>query len=140
MANKTIEQMTEEITGKNSSYNTDNNGYSGVHVGKVVPSSGRTAIVYQTEGSNWNRGAPSSSGISYFQGTRAYNGTTDVVVKSHQQWRSGSNYHDDCPGNCYCIESFIDLDGSKYELVLSNRYGEQKMEVDFEKKEVKYKS
>ena len=139
MVNKTISQMTNDITGKNSSYNRDNNGYSGVHVGTVVPSSGKTAIVYQTEGSNWNRGAPSSSGVSYFQGTRVYNGLVDLVVKSHQQWRSGSSAANDCPGNHYNIESFRDLEGSRYELVLSNRYCKEKLEIDFAKEEVRDK-
>jgi len=139
MVNKTVEQMVAEVSEKNSFYTRDNNGYCGMSVESTFPSTKKTAIVYQTTGSNWNRGGPTSSGISYFQGTGVYNGTVDLTVKPHCQWRSGTNYADDCPSARYSVKSFRDLDSGKYELVLVNCNGEERMEVDFKSKELKHK-
>lgn len=133
---KTIDDMINEVTENKFGFDRDNVGYSGMHVGNVIPSIKRTAIAYQTEGSNWNRAAPSSSGISYSQGTRVYNGSKDLVIKPHQQWRCGANRFNDRPENNYQLVSFIELDGGLYELTLSNRYGEERLVVDFEKGEV----
>jgi hypothetical protein len=140
MANKNVEEMVKEVDAKNSFYTRDHNGFCGMHIDRTMLSSKKTAIVYQTAGSNWNRGGALGGGISYFQGTGVYNGNVDLVVKPHRQWRSGSNYHDDCPGNCYQIRSFSDMSSGLYELVLSNQYGEEKFEVDFEKKKVSHKN
>ena len=139
MENKTIEQMAAEVSEKNRFYTRDNNGFCGMHVDRIVPSTKKSAIAYQTGGSNWNRGGALGGGISYFQGTGVYNGVVDLVVKPHVQWRSGTNYADDCPGNHYNIESFNDLTDGKYELVLSNRYGKQKIEINFKEKQVREK-
>jgi len=138
MANKTIEQMVEEVKTKNSFYTRDNNGYCGMHIDGTMPSSKKTAIVYQTGGSNWNRAGFLGGGISYFQGTGVYNGAKDMVVKSHQQWRSGTNYADDCPGNRYYLEQFEDLDDGRYRLGLSNCHGKESLIVDFEKGTITY--
>jgi len=129
---KTIEEMVKDVEEKNSFYTRDHNGYCGMHIDETFPSSGKTAIAYQTAGSNWNRGAPSSSGISYFQGTGVYNGRVDLVVKPHCQWRSGTSYANDCPGNRYSVLSFRDLEDGSYELVLRNKYGHEVVRVNFD--------
>jgi hypothetical protein len=137
---KTVEEMAEEVKEKNSFFTRDDNGYCGMRIERVVPSDKGTAIAYQTGGSNWNRGGVHGGGISYFQGTGVYDGETDLVVKPHQQWRSGSNYADDCPNAQYSVVDFRDLGERKYELVLRNIDGEERLEVDFCEGEIRRKT
>jgi hypothetical protein len=117
MENKTIEQM--------------------IYVSKSVPSDKRTAIVYHPE-SNYRVGRSSpNSEISWYQGTRVYNGEVDLIVKPSRLFRDGHNRGADAPERKYDIERFVDLGSSRYELILANKSGKETFEVDFEKRDVK---
>jgi hypothetical protein len=133
---KTIEQMTEEVKSKNQFFTSDKNGYCNWSIDRVFPSTKRTAIVYQIGGSNWNRGGLHGGGVSKFEGTGVYNGEVDLIVKHYQQWRSGTNYADDRPGNRYYVDGLEELDNGKYRLNLSNCYGKESLIVSFEDKKV----
>lgn len=97
----------------------------------------KTAIVYQTGGSNWNRTGFGGGGIAKFQGTSAYNGIVDLCIRPHTQWRSATSAEMDMPGNRYRVDQFEDLDDGRYKLELSNCYGKESLIVDFEKGEVR---
>ena len=128
----TIEQMIEKAKERANFYTSDKCGYCTKSVGRVVPSTKRTAIAYHTEGSDWNMTGFQGGGVAKFQGTRVSNGLVDIVVKSHSQWRSSTSASMDTPGNRYDINSFKDLEDGKYVLELSNCYGREFFIVDFE--------
>jgi hypothetical protein len=132
---KTVEQMVEEVEKKIRSSTRDDNGFSGTFIESRVPSTERTAIAYQTGGSNWNRSGFGGGGIAKFQGTSVYNGTVNLCIKPHVQWRSSSSANMDNPGARYSVDKFEDLGNSRYRLEISNCYGRESLIVDFERGE-----
>jgi hypothetical protein len=131
MAQKTIEQMVEEVKERAFGNSTrSDSGYDSQSVGKVVPSGDARAIAYELKGSSWHRGGTYGGGVSNFQGINAYDGETDLVVRPSGCYRA-KYYHE---WDVEDILGFRHLEGRRYEMHVGNAYFRKTYSVDFEQR------
>lgn len=100
----------------------------------IVSCNDKEALAYSMSNDLAYRGGASSSGISYYQTIRMFNGKKDMEIKPWGLWRDGENQYNDNPSAHYFIEDVKKSAENKYELVLKDGNNEvQFYEVDFKK-------
>jgi hypothetical protein len=89
-------------------WNNGNSLYNGgiQRIDKIVEADG--FIAYQVEMKTSNRGGQRNSGVTIWQGTRAFNGEIDLEIKPLALWRDGENQWNDHPESRFFIEEVRD--------------------------------